>query len=160
MSQVGSYTFGIIVDKIYDAEEIVVKPVSALLRNISIFAGNTILGDGSVIMILDPNGIATTTGEIQVGDDMTEVRDQRSFAVTVAVAHVVLPVDDSTVVHQPIREVGVAGGVLRIAVHDDDDVGAVTLARPALVVDRSGGPVERRHGRLSSSHELLGGTNA
>lgn len=70
VSQVGSYTFGIIVDKIYDAEEIVVKPVSSLLRNISIFAGNTILGDGSVIMILDPNGIATTTGEVQVSDNI------------------------------------------------------------------------------------------
>ncbi len=70
VSQVGSYTFGIIVDKIYDAEEIVVKPVSALLRSIPIFAGNTILGDGSVIMILDPNGIATMTGEMQVSDDL------------------------------------------------------------------------------------------
>jgi two-component system chemotaxis sensor kinase CheA len=68
VSQVGNYTFGIIVDKIYDAEEIVVKPVSSLLRDLAIFAGNTILGDGSVIMILDPNGIAQTTGEIQVAD--------------------------------------------------------------------------------------------
>ena len=68
VSQVGQYTFGIIVDKIYDAEEIVVKPVSSLLRHIPIFAGNTILGDGSVIMILDPNGIAQSTGEMQVAD--------------------------------------------------------------------------------------------
>lgn len=68
VSQVGNYTFGIIVDKIYDAEEIVVKPVSSLLRDIAIFAGNTILGDGSVIMILDPNGIAQSAGEIQVAD--------------------------------------------------------------------------------------------
>ncbi|MDW3207124.1 MAG: chemotaxis protein CheW [Alphaproteobacteria bacterium] len=68
VSQVGAYTFGIIVDKIYDAEEIVVKPVSSLVRHIPIFAGNTILGDGSVIMILDPNGIAQSTGEIQVAE--------------------------------------------------------------------------------------------
>lgn len=72
VSQVGNYTFGIIVDKIYDAEEIVVKPVSSLLRHIPIFAGNTILGDGSVIMILDPNGIAQSTGEIQVADHGTQ----------------------------------------------------------------------------------------
>lgn len=71
VSQVGNYTFGIIVDKIYDAEEIVVKPVSSLLRHIPIFSGNTILGDGSVIMILDPNGIAQTTGEVQVADTQT-----------------------------------------------------------------------------------------
>ena len=43
------------------------KPVAPILRDIAIFSGNTILGDGSVIMILDPNGIATSAGEITVG---------------------------------------------------------------------------------------------
>jgi len=62
--QVGSSTFGIIVDRVFDTEEIVVKPVSPILRNVSMFSGNTILGDGSVIMILDPNGIAAHAGEI------------------------------------------------------------------------------------------------
>lgn len=68
VAQVGAQSFGMIVDKIYDAEEIVVKPVSAVLRNISVFSGNTILGDGSVIMILDPNGIAQSVGEVATGD--------------------------------------------------------------------------------------------
>jgi len=63
VTQVGAYTFGIIVDRVFDTEEIVVKPVAPILRNISMFSGNTILGDGSVIMILDPNGIAGSTGE-------------------------------------------------------------------------------------------------
>ena len=63
VTQVGAYTFGIIVDRVFDTEEIVVKPVAPILRNISMFSGNTILGDGSVIMILDPNGIAGATGE-------------------------------------------------------------------------------------------------
>jgi len=55
--QAGNSTFGIIVDRVFDTEEIVVKPVSSLLRNLNIYSGNTILGDGSVVMILDPNGI-------------------------------------------------------------------------------------------------------
>ena len=55
VSQVGSYTFGIIVDRVFDTEEIVVKPVARILRDIQLFSGNTILGDGSVVMILDPN---------------------------------------------------------------------------------------------------------
>ena len=67
VTQIGTLTFGIIVDRVYDTEEIVVKPVAPILRDISIFSGNTILGDGSVIMILDPNGIATSAGEITVG---------------------------------------------------------------------------------------------
>lgn len=66
VTQVGTYTFGIIVDRVFDTEEIVVKPVAPILRSISLFSGNTILGDGSVIMILDPNGIAAATGEIGV----------------------------------------------------------------------------------------------
>ena len=67
VAQVGTYSFGIIVDRVFDTEEIVVKPVAPILRDLSLFSGNTILGDGSVIMILDPNGIATRTGEITVG---------------------------------------------------------------------------------------------
>ncbi len=68
VTQVGQTCFGIIVDKVFDTEEIVVKPVSPVLRNISVFSGNTILGDGSVIMILDPNGIAGELGEMTVTD--------------------------------------------------------------------------------------------
>ena len=68
VAQVGNYSFGIIVDRVFDTEEIVVKPVSPILRDITMFSGNTILGDGTVIMILDPNGIAAATGEMLVGD--------------------------------------------------------------------------------------------
>ena len=69
VSQVGNYTFGIIVDRVFDTEEIVVKPVAPILRHIELFSGNTILGDGSVIMILDPNGIATASGSLGGGAD-------------------------------------------------------------------------------------------
>jgi len=58
VTQVGSQTFGVVVDSVFHTEEIVVKPMSSMLRGISMFSGNTILGDGSVIMIIDPNGIA------------------------------------------------------------------------------------------------------
>ena len=70
VTQVGAQNFGLIVDRVYDAEEIVVKPVAPILRGTSYYAGNTILGDGSVIMILDANGIASN---INCGD----LNDQR-----------------------------------------------------------------------------------
>ncbi len=66
VTQVGGYQFGIIVDRVYDTEEIVVKPVARILKHLEIFSGNTILGDGSVIMILDPLGIAKATGKLDV----------------------------------------------------------------------------------------------
>lgn len=54
----GTQSFGLIVDRVHDTEEIVVKPVSYLIKDFPFFSGNTILGDGQVIMILDPTGLA------------------------------------------------------------------------------------------------------
>jgi len=70
VTQVGNQTFGIVVDGVFHTEEIVVKPMATKLRHIAMFSGNTILGDGSVIMIIDPNGIAQTVGSaaIQAAD--------------------------------------------------------------------------------------------
>lgn len=68
VAQVGAHTMGIIVDRVFDTEEIVVKPVAPILRHVTMFSGNTILGDGSVIMILDPNGIARASG-VGAGSD-------------------------------------------------------------------------------------------
>ncbi|MCZ6863233.1 MAG: hybrid sensor histidine kinase/response regulator [Alphaproteobacteria bacterium] len=76
VSQVGSFTFGIIVDRVYDIEEIVVKPVAPILRKLAVYSGNTILGDGSVIMILDPNGIAATVGAIDTSRDAGEDKNK------------------------------------------------------------------------------------
>ncbi len=74
VARVGAYSFGIIVDGVFESEEIVVKPVTPILREIAIFSGNTILGDGSVIMILDPNGIAAASGEISIAQ--TDQQDE------------------------------------------------------------------------------------
>ncbi|HEV3059370.1 MAG TPA: chemotaxis protein CheA [Vicinamibacterales bacterium] len=51
-------TFGLLVDDINDTQEIVVKPLGAHLRSISLFAGATIMGDGRVALILDVPGLA------------------------------------------------------------------------------------------------------
>jgi two-component system, chemotaxis family, sensor kinase CheA len=57
--QVAGRRFGLIVDSVLQTEEIVVKPVSQVLRAIRSYSGTTILGDGSVVMIVDPGGVAT-----------------------------------------------------------------------------------------------------
>lgn len=94
VTNVGAMTFGILVDKVYDTEEIVVKPVAPILRDISIYSGNTILGDGSVVLILDPNGIAAEAGEMAVTEsDAAEVvsskfgRSEDDVALLVFRAH-------------------------------------------------------------------------
>jgi len=63
---VGGVDFGLLVDKIHNIEEIVVKPVSAALKSVSVFAGNTILGNGKIIMILDPNTIIKSIGNLAI----------------------------------------------------------------------------------------------
>ncbi|HKG01500.1 MAG TPA: chemotaxis protein CheW [Xanthobacteraceae bacterium] len=78
VTQVGSQTFGIVVDGVFHTEEIVVKPMSTKLRHITMFSGNTILGDGSVIMIIDPNGIAQAIGTAGSGAEAEEAEAQRN----------------------------------------------------------------------------------
>src|SRR3982750_274600 len=78
VTQVGNQTFGIVVDGVFHTEEIVVKPMSTKLRHITMFSGNTILGDGSVIMIIDPNGIAQAIGTAGSGAEAEEAEAQRN----------------------------------------------------------------------------------
>ena len=78
VTQVGSQTFGIVVDGVFHTEEIVVKPMSTKLRHIDMFSGNTILGDGAVIMIIDPNGIAKALGAS--GASAHELADEAAAA--------------------------------------------------------------------------------
>jgi two-component system, chemotaxis family, sensor kinase CheA len=62
----GTQRFGILVDGVDDAEEIVVKSLAPLLRGTRFFAGSTILGDGSVVLILDPGALAAAVGAAQL----------------------------------------------------------------------------------------------
>ncbi len=64
VTQVGSQIFGIVVDGVFHTEEIVIKPLSSKLRHLTVFSGTTILGDGTVIMILDPNGMVQALGRL------------------------------------------------------------------------------------------------
>jgi len=64
VTQTGSQAFGAVVDNVFHTEEIVIKPVSSKLRHIEIYSGMTILGDGSVIMVIDPNVLAQSLGEV------------------------------------------------------------------------------------------------
>jgi two-component system, chemotaxis family, sensor kinase CheA len=71
--------FGLIVDRINDAAEIVVKPLGKLLKGIDVFAGATIMGDGRVALILDVLGIAKRSGAVGAGHDhSTAVKHNQS----------------------------------------------------------------------------------
>lgn len=61
--------FGLVVDQINDTEEIVVKPLGPHLKEISAYAGVTIMGDGTVALILDVLGIAKRARVISASQD-------------------------------------------------------------------------------------------
>lgn len=62
VAKVGGFTFGVVVDRVFDTEEIVVKPVATILRSLRVYSGATILGDGAVVMILEFKGMALEAG--------------------------------------------------------------------------------------------------
>ncbi|MFM7522533.1 MAG: chemotaxis protein CheW [Planctomycetota bacterium] len=56
--RVDSQEFGLVVDGVALAEDIVVKPIARALVALGVFAGATVLGDGDVVLIVDPRGVA------------------------------------------------------------------------------------------------------
>ena len=56
--RVDDHEFGLVVDGVTVAEDIVVKPIVAALVSLGLYAGATVRGDGAVVLILDPRGIA------------------------------------------------------------------------------------------------------
>ncbi|MGA9062307.1 MAG: chemotaxis protein CheW [Terracidiphilus sp.] len=55
-------SFGLVVDSLADPEEIVVKPLSAVLKDIGLYSGATVLGNADLALILDPGAIAIRAG--------------------------------------------------------------------------------------------------
>ncbi len=75
----GSLTYGLIVDELKDAEEIVVKPLGRHLESCGAYAGATIMGDGRVALILDIVSLAETAAltSVKHSDLFSEKPDTR-----------------------------------------------------------------------------------
>jgi two-component system chemotaxis sensor kinase CheA len=61
--------FGLVVDSLADPEEIVVKPLNAVLKDIGLYSGATVLGNADLALILDPGAIASKAGVIMSVDE-------------------------------------------------------------------------------------------
>ena len=75
--------YGLIVDSILDTEEIVVKPLSKKFKDLSFFAGATIMGDGQVALIVDAQGFFNTVdkGHTQAAANIVqEIESLNQFA--------------------------------------------------------------------------------
>jgi two-component system chemotaxis sensor kinase CheA len=63
--------FGLVVDGLADPEEIVVKPLSPVLKDIGFYSGATVLGNADLALILDPGAIAMSAGVTMSADEET-----------------------------------------------------------------------------------------
>lgn len=95
VARVGAFNFGVIVDRVFDTEEIVVKPVATVLRHLKLYSGATILGDGAVILILDLKGVSVESGAGQVAGSAPEEADAEAKAESLSSILVFRAANDS-----------------------------------------------------------------
>jgi two-component system, chemotaxis family, sensor kinase CheA len=67
--------FGLVVDGLADPEEIVVKPLSAVLKDIGLYSGATMLGNAELALILDTGSIALKAG-VTMSSEQAEARGE------------------------------------------------------------------------------------
>jgi two-component system, chemotaxis family, sensor kinase CheA len=82
------YRFGLIVDRIEDTQDIVIKPLSKQLKSLEMFAGATVLGNGDAALILDATGLAAYAGVRQQSQlvatvDRIEAREEQHLILIV-----------------------------------------------------------------------------
>lgn len=75
--QAGAKRFGLLVDRVRNTEEIVVNALSPRLKNIGVYSGATILGDGTVALILDIQNLARRALRADAAERAAEANARR-----------------------------------------------------------------------------------
>ena len=57
VANIGNRSFGLVVDQVVGQEEVVIKPLGAMLQGLPGLSGATITGDGNIALILDVPGL-------------------------------------------------------------------------------------------------------
>ena len=164
--------FGLIVDSLADPEEIVVKPLNAVLKDIGLFSGATVLGNADLALILDPGSIAIKAGVTMSAeeesaqaveeDSESEAARMRYLVVEVAGRQAAVPLADVLRIEQlPLSRIEYIGyrpvlnfeGQL-LPVEDSGGILAAAQGDPeaqiVVVVCRDG----NRHVGIAVSHVL------
>jgi len=161
--------FGLVVDGLADPEEIVVKPLSTVLKSIGLYSGATVLGSGDLALILDPGSIATHAGVVMSkSEEVAEVAEvvdamaSRFLLVEAAERRAAVPLGDVLRIERiPLSRVEYIGyrPVLNFEGHllpIEDSAGVLTAvagnpdAQITVVVCREG----NRHVGIAVSHVL------
>lgn len=76
-----SFLFGLIVEEIEDSADIVVKSLSQFLKDLTLFSGATIMGDGAVALTIDVLGISGVARLAAESDDTSATSTTKSVEV-------------------------------------------------------------------------------
>jgi two-component system chemotaxis sensor kinase CheA len=121
----GAMNYGLIVDRIFDTEEIVVKPVSSALKAITLYSGSTILGDGSVVMILDPNGLAKSLN-LKTTQQQADAKDEQASDEDKQVPFLLFKAGDGAPKAVPLE---IVSRLEEVAIGDIEKAGAVDVVQ-------------------------------
>jgi two-component system chemotaxis sensor kinase CheA len=135
--------FGLLVDRVVDTQEIVVKPLDSFIQSAQVYAGATILGDGSVAMILDLGGIASRS--LLALEEMTMV-DESIDEGPAADSETVLLVD------------GGDAGLVAIPIYEIERIEEIAANEVQLLAGRPVVPYRDDIVELVTVSELLGGS--
>ena len=110
----GKDSLGILVDAVNDQQDIVLKPQSALLKRVRNIAGATILGNGEVCMVLNPQDLINSVGGKR-STDVKEIVEVETVKTTTKPK--LLLVEDSIIIRTQMKRIlEEAGYELTIAV--------------------------------------------
>ena len=59
MVRIHGESLGIVVDEFREVVDIILKPMGGILNAVSGYSGSALLGDGSVLMVLNPKELVT-----------------------------------------------------------------------------------------------------
>jgi two-component system chemotaxis sensor kinase CheA len=116
--------FGLVVDDLKAPEEIVVKPLSSELREIGVFSGATVLGNGTLALILDVAAIAARAGVRPVAEEARVAGAEQPQAEAAQRELALIEMESSMVIY----ETGGNGG--------EEDVESGRMAMPLSAVER------------------------
>jgi chemosensory pili system protein ChpA (sensor histidine kinase/response regulator) len=122
----GDYSAALLVDEMLTSREIVVKSVGPQLAGVRGISGATILGDGSIVLILDINALVRT------GAPIVELR---SAAPAADVRPLAMVVDDSITVRRVMERFLQRNGMRVVTAKDGlDAISALSENKPDIIL--------------------------
>jgi chemosensory pili system protein ChpA (sensor histidine kinase/response regulator) len=122
----GDYSAALLVDAMLTSREIVVKSVGPQLAGVRGISGATILGDGSIVLILDVNALVRTGAPVVELKGAAPVADVRPLAMVV---------DDSITVRRVMERFLQRNGMRVVTAKDGiDAISALSENRPDIIL--------------------------